>query len=439
MSLIKSISGIRGTIGGKYGDGFNPFSIASFVMAYVTLLKKIYENNSEKIKVIVGRDARESGAATNNIVVGTLVYLGIDVIDIGLTTTPTIEMEIKRKAASGGIMITASHNAAQWNALKLYTCKGEFISDTYMRYIITIICAQEKNSDFFEEFAFEEELGKYEKVNDAIENHIDEIIKLQLVDINAIKKANFKVVIDTINSTGSLALPPLLEKLGVKKENIITINAEANGNFAHNPEPLPENIKEICEVIKKEKADVGFVVDPDVDRLAIVMENGEVFGEEYTLVAVADYVLSNVDVGTNNYLPNINTVSNMSSSRALKMVAEKYGAAYFASAVGEVNVVEKMKEVSAVIGGEGNGGVIYPELHYGRDALVGIALFLSFLGIKKKQGINTVSELRASYPNLYISKNKIELKPDTNVDALLQKVMQKFKNIGEISNIDGVK
>jgi phosphomannomutase len=473
MSLIKSISGIRGTIGGNADDGLNPLNIVKFVCGYyhfITSVQKDFcirkNNNKLCAKIIVGRDARMSGEMVNNIVCGTFAALGVDVIDIGLSTTPTVEMAVILSKADGGIIITASHNPKNWNALKLLNHKGEFLSEEDGKKILEY--AENMNKMVFAEV---NNLGKYSKDDGFIEKHINEIVKLRLVDIDAIKQANFKIVIDTVNSTGSLALPPLLKRLGV--EQVININSETHGNFAHNPEPLPENIKEICKVVKNEKADVGFVVDPDVDRLAIVMENGEVFGEEYTLVAVADYVLQNLE----NNTP-ATTVSNMSSSRALKIITEKHGAVHFASAVGEVNVIKKMKEVGAVIGGEGNGGVIYPELHYGRDALVGIALFLSFLGRMRIKGmiessndskfkardeykpqhinvcknlskerneeigiirIQTVSELRTEYPNLYISKNKIELKPDTNVDILLQKVMEKFENIGEISDVDGVK
>ncbi len=416
MSLIKSISGIRGTIGGVSGDNLTPFELVKFVAAYSNLLKQ-KNPQKQKLKVVVGRDARISGEMLNRIVSGTLMSMGIDVVDVGLSTTPTVEMQVLHSDADGGIIITASHNPYQWNALKLLNEKGEFLSEKEGEKIV------KTSEDETIVFSNVDHLGKVYQQNDAIENHIQKILELKLVDVEAIRKRNFKVVIDCVNSTGGLALPPLLKSLGVNDIHILY--GEPTGKFPHNPEPLPEHLHEICNTIKNTKADVGFVVDPDVDRLAIIQEDGTPFGEEYTLVAVADYVLQNT-VG--------NTVSNLSSSKALSVVTEKYGGNYVASAVGEVNVVEKMKETHAVIGGEGNGGVIYPELHYGRDALVGIALFLSYLA---KLNISC-SQLRNKFPNYFISKNKIELNEKIDVDNILLYIKDKYKN-NPLIDIDGVR
>ncbi len=416
MSLIKSISGIRGTIGGVSGDNLTPFELVKFVAAYSNLLKQ-KNPQKQKLKVVVGRDARISGEMLNRIVSGTLMSMGIDVVDVGLSTTPTVEMQVLHSDADGGIIITASHNPYQWNALKLLNEKGEFLSEKEGEKIV------KTSEDETIVFSNVDHLGKVYQQNDAIENHIQKILELKLVDVEAIRKRNFKVVIDCVNSTGGLALPPLLKSLGVNDIHILY--GEPTGKFPHNPEPLPEHLHEICNTIKNKKADVGFVVDPDVDRLAIIQEDGTTFGEEYTLVAVADYVLQNT-VG--------NTVSNLSSSKALSVVTEKHGGNYVASAVGEVNVVEKMKETHAVIGGEGNGGVIYPELHYGRDALVGIALFLSYLA---KLNISC-SQLRNKFPNYFISKNKIELNEKIDVDDILLYIKDKYKN-NPLIDIDGVR
>ncbi|NLJ83027.1 MAG: phosphoglucosamine mutase [Bacteroidales bacterium] len=416
MSLIKSISGIRGTIGGVSGDNLTPFELVKFVAAYSNLLKQ-KNPQKQKLKVVVGRDARISGEMLNRIVSGTLMSMGIDVEDVGLSTTPTVEMQVLHSDADGGIIITASHNPYQWNALKLLNEKGEFLSEKEGEKIV------KTSEDETIVFSNVDHLGKVYQQNDAIENHIQKILELKLVNVEAIRKRNFKVVIDCVNSTGGLALPPLLKSLGVN--DIHVLYGEPTGKFPHNPEPLPEHLHEICNTIKNTKADVGFVVDPDVDRLAIIQEDGTTFGEEYTLVAVADYVLQNT-VG--------NTVSNLSSSKALSVVTEKHGGNYVASAVGEVNVVEKMKETHAIIGGEGNGGVIYPELHYGRDALVGIALFLSYLA---KLNISC-SQLRNKFPNYFISKNKIELNEKIDVDNILLYIKDKYKN-NPLIDIDGVR
>lgn len=416
MSLIKSISGIRGTIGGRSGDNLTPFELVKFVAAYGRFLKQ-KNLQKQKLKVVVGRDARISGEMLNRIVSGTLMSMGIDGIDVGLSTTPTVEMQVLHSDADGGIIITASHNPCQWNALKLLNEKGEFLSEKEGEEII------KTSEDETIMFSDVDQLGKVYPNNDAIENHIQKILELKLVDVEAIRKRNFKVVIDCVNSTGGLALPPLLKSLGVS--DIHVLYGEPTGKFPHNPEPLPEHLHEICNTIKNTKADVGFVVDPDVDRLAIIQEDGITFGEEYTLVAVADYVLQHT-VG--------NTVSNLSSSKALSVVTEKHGGNYVASAVGEVNVVEKMKETHAIIGGEGNGGVIYPELHYGRDALVGIALFLSHLA---KLHISC-SQLRKKYPDYFISKNKIELNEKIDVDDILLYIKDKYKN-NPLTDIDGVR
>ena len=416
MTLIKSISGIRGTIGGKPGAGLSPLDIVIYTAAYGEWIKLNNQTNTRK-KIVVGRDARISGQMVSSIVVNTLLGLGFDVINIGLASTPTTEMAVTDYKADGGLILTASHNPKQWNALKLLNNTGEFLNSTEGEKVLKL--AEQKNFTFADVDA----LGTETVVNDYDLQHIDHILNLNLVDAAAIKAANFKVVFDGINSVGGIAIPKLLHALGVQQ--VIGINTEATGNFAHTPEPLPENLTQISEAIQKNKADVGFVVDPDVDRLAIINEDGSMFGEEYTLVAIADYILSNTPG---------NTVSNLSSTRALRDVTEKHGGSYTASAVGEVNVVEQMRKTQAIIGGEGNGGVIYPALHAGRDALVGIALFLTFLA--KKQ-INC-SELRATYPQYYISKNKIQLTPDIDVDILLDKMKQKYSH-EKVNAIDGVK
>jgi len=416
MTLIKSISGIRGTIGGKPDEGLSPIDIVKFVSAYGTWL--ISQSSSEKLKVVIGRDARISGEMVSNIVVGTLQGLGIDVIDLGFSTTPTVEVAVPMENADGGIILTASHNPKQWNALKLLNEKGEFISASEGETLLQI--AEDNAFDYAEV----DDLGSYTKDDSYLEKHIQSILDLELVDVEAIKSKNFKVALDCVNSTGGIFLPALLKALGVT--NIIKLYCEPNGQFPHNPEPLPENLTEIAKQIKEQGADVGFVVDPDVDRLCMVCENGDMFGEEYTLVAIADYILKHTKG---------NTVSNLSSTRALRDVTEKNGGEYFASAVGEVNVVTMMKDKNAIIGGEGNGGVIYPASHYGRDALVGIALFLSHFA---KSGFNTCSELRASYPNYYISKNKIQLTPEIDVDDILLKMKEKYCN-EDVNDIDGVK
>jgi phosphomannomutase len=415
MTLIKSISGIRGTIGGKAGDGLSPFDVLKFTSAYGAWIQKAHP--SVKCKVVIGRDARISGQMVSGLVSSALMSLGIDVIDTGLSTTPTVEMAVPYHQAQGGIILTASHNPKQWNALKLLNHKGEFISADDGAEVLHI--AENGNV----EFADVNSLGKLTTDQLAIARHIDAILGLPMVDRKAIKAAKFIVAIDCVNSTGGIALPPLLKALGV--EQVIELYCVPDGNFPHNPEPLPEHLTEISKVVVKSKAHLGLVVDPDVDRLAIVSEDGEMFGEEYTLVAVADYVLQHKKG---------NTVSNLSSTRALRDVTEKHGGTYAASAVGEVNVVEKMKATNAVIGGEGNGGVILPELHYGRDALAGIALFLSHLAKSGK----SCSMLRSSYPGYFISKNKIELTPDVNVDLILENIIEKYKN-HPVNTIDGVK
>ncbi|RZK44194.1 MAG: phosphoglucosamine mutase [Pedobacter sp.] len=413
MTLIKSISGIRGTIGGLSGEGLTPIDIVKFTAAYGAWVIEKTQNK----KIVVGRDARISGQMVNNLVVGTLQGLGIEVVDLGLSTTPTVEIAVPMEAAGGGIILTASHNPKQWNALKLLNDKGEFISDADGKEVLD----KAERADF--NFADVNQLGKV-TVNDTyLQKHIDAVLALPLVDVEAIKKADFKVVIDCVNSTGGIFIPALLKALGV--ETVHELYCEPNGEFPHNPEPLPENLTEIAKVVQEKRADLGIVVDPDVDRLCFVNEDGTMFGEEYTLVAVADYVLKNTPG---------NTVSNLSSTRALRDVTERTGASYYASAVGEVNVVNQMKEVQAIIGGEGNGGIIYPESHYGRDALVGIALFLSHLAKFGK----SISLLRNSYPAYFISKNKITLTPEMDIDALLIKVEEKYKN-EKISTIDGLK
>ena len=415
MTLIKSISGIRGTIGGKPGEGLTPIDIIRFSAAYGTWI--LSRSHQRKNKIVVGRDARVSGKMVNELVNATLVGLGIDVIDVGLSATPTVEIAVPEEDAQGGIVITASHNPKQWNALKLLNEKGEFISNEDGKELLEIA----KNEEF--KFAEVDLLGSVLKKYDYTDIHIKKIIELPEVDIESIKKANFKIVIDCVNSVGGIAIPELLENLGV--QDVIQLYCEPNGIFPHNPEPLAENLADISKMVQENKASLGLVVDPDVDRLAIINEDGSMFGEEYTLVAVADYILQSKPG---------NTVSNLSSSQALRDITKKYGGNYYASAVGEVNVVNKMKEVQAVIGGEGNGGVILPLLHYGRDALVGIALFLSYLAKTEMK----CSELRKSYPGYAISKNKIELRPDINVDEILNKVKSKYKNYN-IIDIDGVK
>ena len=417
MTLIKSISGIRGTIGGKPDDGLTPLDIVKYTSAYGAW---ILSNGKAKQKttIIIGRDARMSGSMVTNLVSGTLIGLGINVIDLELSTTPTVEMAVTEFKAQGGIILTASHNPKQWNASKLLNEKGEFISDKNGQDILKL--AEDANFNYAEV----NDLGTYVVNNDFLNTHIKKIIDLPYVDIKAIEKANFNVVVDAINSSGSIAVPILLEALGVKK--VTVIHNDVTGNFAHNPEPLPEHLTDLSKTVLKQKAHLGISVDPDVDRLALVCEDGEMFGEEYTLVAVADYVLKHNKKG--------NTVSNLSSTRALRDITEKQGGSYSASAVGEVNVVKLMKETKAVIGGEGNGGIILPELHYGRDALVGIAIFLTHLA---KYG-KSVSMLRKSYPSYFISKNKIELTPQINVDNVLADIKTKYKK-QPINIVDGVK
>lgn len=414
MSLIKSISGIRGTIGGAVGDGLSPVDIVKFTAAYATLIRKISTNGSNTI--VVGRDARISGPMVEKLVVGTLQAMGFDVTDIGLATTPTTELAVTMERAAGGIILTASHNPKHWNALKLLNQNGEFLNKAEGEEVLRIADA--------DEYTFSEvtKLGSVTE-KDYTESHIDSVLALKLVDIEAIKKANFKVALDTVNSVGGIILPKLLERLGVK--TVKTLYGEPTGDFQHNPEPLEKNLGDIMNLMKGGGYDVAFVVDPDVDRLAMICEDGSMYGEEYTLVTVADYVLS--------HTPG-NTVSNLSSTRALRDVTIQHGGEYNAAAVGEVNVVTKMKETGAVIGGEGNGGVIYPESHYGRDALVGIALFLSHLAHKQMK----VSELRATYPPYFIAKNRIDLQPGTDVDAILERVKELYKS-EKINDIDGVK
>lgn len=415
MTLIKSISGIRGTIGGKVGDNLTPVDAVKFASAYGTFLKNNF-NDNRKLKVVIGRDARISGPMIHNLVMNTLLGLGIDVIDLGLSTTPTVEVAVPLEKADGGIILTASHNPKQWNALKLLNEKGEFLSGAEGEKILEI--AEAEAFDFVDV----DSLGTV-TVNDAyMDIHIDEVLELPLVDADLVKTKKFKVVVDAVNSSGGIIIPNLLEQMGVE---VVKLYCEPNGHFPHNPEPLKEHLGDICQLVIDEKADFGIVVDPDVDRLAFISNDGEMFGEEYTLVACADYVLSKIPG---------NTVSNMSSSRALRDITNKYFGKYQASAVGEVNVVELMKKNNAVIGGEGNGGIIYPELHYGRDSLVGVALFLTYLANQDK----TVAELRASYPQYYMSKNKIELTPQIDVDAILVAMTEKYKN-EDITTIDGVK
>ena len=417
MTLIKSISGIRGTIGGKPGEGLSPVDIVKFTSAYGSWIK--INSRNKKHKLVIGRDARISGEMLTQLVSGTLMGLGIDVIDLGLSTTPTVEMAVTHFDANGGIILTASHNPKQWNALKLLNKKGEFISDADGKEILSIA----ENLDI--EFSQVTDLGNYKKETNFIAEHISKILKLKYVDVNAIKKANFKVAVDAVNSTGGIAVPMLLTALGVA--SVIELYTEPNGDFPHNPEPLPEHLRDLSKIVTKNNAHLGISVDPDVDRLALVCEDGEMFGEEYTLVAVADYVLK-LNKGGGN------TVSNLSSTRALRDITENAGGNYASAAVGEVNVVLKMKETNAIIGGEGNGGVILPELHYGRDALVGIAIFLTHLAKSGK----SVSALRATYPNYFISKNKIELTPEINVDNVLEQIKEKYKK-QPVNTIDGVK
>ena len=415
MTLIKSISGIRGTIGGVVGDGLSPIDLVKFTTAYVTWLKTHAQKSH--CKVVVGRDARISGEMVNHIVIGTLLGSGCDVVNIGLASTPTTELAVTMEDADGGIILTASHNPKQWNALKLLNEKGEFLNKAEGENLLDIA----EKGDF--DYVDVDKIGTLTERNDYTQKHIDSVLKLDLVDVAAIRKANFKVAVDCVNSVGGIAIPALLEALGVQR--IEKLYCEPNGHFPHNPEPLPENLGDISNLIKTQKADVGFVVDPDVDRLAIICEDGRMFGEEYTLVSVADYVLS--------HTPG-NTVSNLSSTRALRDVTRAHGGNYMPAAVGEVNVVTKMKDTNAIIGGEGNGGVIYPESHNGRDALVGIALFLSHLAHSKK----SVSELKATYPAYYIDKQKIELTPKIDVDAILAAVKLRYAK-EEVNDIDGVK
>ncbi len=413
LTLIKSISGIRGTIGGAAGDGLTPLDIVKFTSAYGSWAVK----QTGIKKIVVGRDARISGVMVNNLVIGTLQGLGIDVVDVGLSTTPTLEIAVPLEKAAGGIILTASHNPKQWNALKLLNSLGEFINDADGKTVLEIAEA----SDFT--YADVDHLGKVRADDTYMQKHIDQVLALPLVDVDAIAKADFEVVIDCVNSTGGIFVPALLKALGVK--TVHELYCEPDGKFPHNPEPLPENLIALSQEVVKKKADLGIAVDPDVDRLCFVNEDGSMFGEEYTLVAVTDYVLKHTKG---------NTVSNLSSTRALRDVTEKAGGEYYAAAVGEVNVVNKMKETNAVIGGEGNGGVIYPEIHYGRDALAGIALFLTHLA---KWG-KSVSSLRSSYPAYFISKNKITLTPEMDIDALLLKVEEKYQKQPH-STIDGLK
>ncbi len=423
MSLIKSISGIRGTIGGPAGDTLNPLDIVKFTSAYATFIRKSTPNGSNKI--VVGRDARISGEMVKNVVCGTLMGMGYDVVNIGLASTPTTELAVTMAGADGGIIITASHNPRHWNALKLLNKHGEFLTAADGNEVLAIAEAEAF------EYADVDHVGKYTEEN-FDQRHIDAVMNLKLVDAEAIKKAGFNVVVDSINSVGGIILPALLDRLGVK---YTFLNGEANGDFQHNPEPLEKNLSGIMDTLKGGGYDLGIVVDPDVDRLAFICENGQMYGEEYTLVSVADYILSEMQKDPNH--PALNTVSNLSSTRALRDVTEKYGGTYTAAAVGEVNVTTKMKQVGAVIGGEGNGGVIYPDSHYGRDALVGIALFLSLLAKKAQK----VSELRKTFPEYFIAKNRIDLTPDVDVDAILAKVKEMYsaeKDVA-VNDIDGVK
>ncbi|MDB2415552.1 phosphoglucosamine mutase [bacterium] len=414
MTLIKSISGIRGTIGGKVGEGLSPLDTVRFASAYGSWIKQ--ECKKESPFIIVGRDARISGDIIRQLVISTLQSLGINVLDLGLSTTPTVEVAVQMENADGGIILTASHNPKQWNALKLLNDKGEFIN---AKAGLEVLAIAEKD-DF--DFCDVDSLGTYKKDDTYIQKHIDSVLDLELVNVQSIKNAKFKVVVDAVNSTGGIAVPALLESLGVE---CVPLYCEPNGHFPHNPEPLPEHLTEISKLVVEHNADCGIVVDPDVDRLAIVNEDGSMFGEEYTLVAVADYILSKTKG---------NTVSNLSSSRALREVTQKHGGTYFSSAVGEVNVVEQMKSCDAIIGGEGNGGIIYPSSHYGRDSIVGIALFLSLLAERKMN----CSDLRSTYPNFFMSKNKIELTPEIDVDMILSKMTENYSQ-EEVTTIDGVK
>ncbi len=414
MTLIKSISGIRGTIGGQPGDNLTPIDAVKFAAAYGTWLKDY--SKKEQLKVVIGRDARLSGQMIQNLVASTLTGLGIDVIDLDLSTTPTVEIAVPLEKADGGIILTASHNPKQWNALKLLNERGEFL-DAAQGAVILQLAEKESFS-----FAEVDDLGTTTRNDSYIDIHIDEVLNLSLVDAETIKKAKFKVVVDGVNSTGGIAIPKLLKTLGVE---VVELYCDPTGHFPHNPEPLKEHLGDICDLVVKEKADFGIVVDPDVDRLAFISNDGEMFGEEYTLVACADYVLGKTKG---------NTVSNLSSSRALRDITQKHGGTYEAAAVGEVNVVTKMKANNAIIGGEGNGGIIYPESHYGRDSLVGTALFLMLMAEKG----GTVAELRASYPSYFMSKKKIQLTPELDVDGILTEMADKYKN-EEISTIDGVK
>ena len=414
MTLIKSISGIRGTIGGSQGDNLTPIDVVKFTTAYARFMSE--KNNGKRLTIVVGRDARISGEMVNDLIEGTLLGCGVDVINVGLCTTPGTEMAVIGHKADGGIIITASHNPKQWNALKLLNERGEFLNDVEGKRVLALA----EDADFA--FPQIDEIGKVVSREEFNNQHIQSVLSLPLVDVEAIRAKGFKVVVDAVNSVGGVVIPQLLRELGCE---VVEINCEPTGHFAHNPEPLPENLTEISAAVVREKADLGVVVDPDVDRLCFVNEDGTMFGEEYTLVAVADYILSN-GVG--------NTASNLSSSRALRDVTEAHGGTYAASAVGEVNVVTKMKEVGAVIGGEGNGGVIYPELHYGRDALVGVGLFLTWLAQKNM----TMTELRATYPSYFASKNKIELTPAIDVDKVLLEMKERYSN-ENVNDIDGVK
>lgn len=416
MTLIKSISGIRGIVGGKSGEALTPIDVVKFAAAYGTWVRR---SNPQNLKVVIGRDARLSGEMVSRLVAGTLQGVGLHVIDLGLSTTPTVEIAVKAEEAAGGIILTASHNPIQWNALKLLNHEGEFISEAEGEEVLRI--ADEE--DFI--FTDVKKLGSYSSNDSYLQKHVDHVLSLALVDVEAIKNANFRIVVDAVNSTGGIVVPMLLEALGVAPKNIKKLNCEPTGNFAHNPEPLPEHLREISKELNDGSFNLGIVVDPDVDRLALMCEDGTPFGEEYTLVAVADYVLKNTPG---------NTVSNLSSTAALRDVTVKAGGTYSASAVGEVNVVNMMKANNAVIGGEGNGGVIYPESHYGRDALVGIALFLTHLAKFGK----TASVLRRSYPNYYISKNKIELTPEINVDNILDRIQTRYSK-QPLNTIDGVR
>jgi len=413
MALIKSISGIRGTIGGKPGDNLTPVDIVKFTAAYGKIITASAVNKT----IVVGRDARISGEMVSNLVIGTLQSIGVDVIDLGLSTTPTVEIAVPKLGAAGGIILTASHNPGQWNALKLLNEKGEFISDAEGKEVLAL----GESLDF--DFAEVEELGSVTKDDSFLQKHIEDVLALEYVDVDAIRQADFKVAVDAVNSTGGTFIPALLEALGVK--TVYKIHCEPNGHFPHNPEPLKEHLTDLSKAVLDNKADLGIAVDPDVDRLVFMMEDGELFGEEYTLVAVSDFILSQKKG---------NTVSNLSSTRALRDVTEKHGGEYYAAAVGEVNVVTKMKEVDAVIGGEGNGGVIYPASHYGRDSLVGVALFLTHLAKLGKK----VTEYRAELPQYYMSKNKITLTPGLDIDNLLAKMQEKYAH-EDHSTIDGLK